>query len=261
MAIYHCEFKIISRRDGLSATAAAAYRSASVVRNERTGATHDYSKKYAACHNEILAPEDAPAWARDRARLWNAVETAEKRCDAQLARELILSLPHELAPEAQLALARDFVRENFVAMGMVADLCLHAPISNGDERNFHAHAMLSMRELRPDGFGRKVREWNDRALVSEWRENWAKAANAALEAASVSARIDHRSLADQGVTDRIPSRHLGPAAAHYERRTGQKSNRRLRFEREERAFMAISAARREKLAAARPEVEGGGICA
>jgi len=217
VAIYHLSAKTIGRSAGRSATAAAAYRSGVEIADARTGQTHDYTRKAGVLHSEIMAPTDAPDWAHDRSALWNAVEAAEKRKDAQLCREMVVALPAELDADQQLGLVRGFVQEQFVARGMVADLAVHAPSREGDERNHHAHILLTMRSLGPDGFGGKNRDWNQKSVLEGWRSAWEKSANHALDLAGRSERIDARSLAAQGI-DRAPSTHLGPVATDMERR-------------------------------------------
>jgi Ti-type conjugative transfer relaxase TraA len=205
MAIYHFTAKVISRSKGRSAVAAAAYRSASEIHDLRQDLNFDYAAKPDVIHSEILAPEGAPEWVRNRELLWNAVEAGEKRRDAQVAREVELALPEELSKSAAIALAREFVQREFIARGMVADLNVH-----WDRGNPHAHVMLTMRELTPDGFGPKVTEWNRVDLLREWREHWADLANEHLLRAGLDACIDHRSYKDQGV-DLEPTSHLGRA--------------------------------------------------
>jgi hypothetical protein len=216
MATYRFEAKIIGRSAGSSATASAAYRSAERLEDERTGAVFDYTRKRGVLHSEIIAPAGTPEWMLDRAQLWNAVEKAEKRKDSQLARDLLLSLPHELTHDQRVALLREFVSAEFVAEGMIADLAVHAPDREADTRNHHAHIMLTMRELAGEGFGPKVRAWNDTDLLEEWREHWANAVNRHLERYGHEARVDHRSNADQGL-DREPEPKQGPVATEMER--------------------------------------------
>ena len=117
----------------------------------------------------------------DRSQLWNAVEAVERRKDAQLAREIQLSLPHELTAEQRKELVVGFVQEQFVDHGMIAGIALHAPSAKGDQRNHHAHVMLTMRELTGEGFGNKERDWNSPDLLEQWREQWALHQNRALE--------------------------------------------------------------------------------
>lgn len=216
MATYRLEAKIIGRSQGRSATASAAYRAAERVEDERTGQSFDYTGKRGVLHSEILAPAETPAWMQDRAQLWNAVEKVEKRKDAQLARDLLLSLPHELTHEQRRDLVREFLREEFVARGMIADFSIHAPDRRGDLRNHHAHVMLTMRELAGDSFGKKVRDWNSTEQLEAWREHWADVVNRHLERHGHEARVDHRSLADQGI-DREPEPKQGPVATEMER--------------------------------------------
>lgn len=212
MAIYHLSVQSISRSQGRSATGAAAYRAGELIVEERTGEVHDYTRKRGVLHSEILAPKGAPDWALSRAELWNRVERGEKRKDAQVCRELNIALPHELSSVQRLNLINRYVKKNFVAAGMVADVCLHAPGKGEDNKNFHAHVLLTMRRLEGDGFGQKAREWNAVGMLESWRKNWATEANLALADAGHDARIDHRSHAARGL-DAVPGQHQGPAVS------------------------------------------------
>ena len=211
MAIYRCEFKIISRGSGHRACAAAAYRAGEKIMDERYGATHDYTRKTGVAASFILAPENAPDWMSNRAELWNAVEAVERRKDAQLCREVLLSLPHELTDDQREALVRQFVRDQFVSKGMVADVNIHTHSPSGDERNDHAHILLTTRTLTASSFGPKERSWNSRDFVHDTREAWADAQNRTFEVLGLDLRVDHRSLADQGI-DREPEPKLGQHA-------------------------------------------------
>lgn len=214
MAIYHCSVKVISRSKGRSATAAAAYRAGERIDDQRTGLVHDYTRKQAVDHREIVAPANAPGWVHDRAELWNRVETFERRKDAQVAREVEIALPRELSTEQQRELALRFAHDQFVTQGMVADVCLHHQHLD----NPHAHILLTLRELDGDGFAsRKNREWNRTELLEGWREQWERYANAALEHAGHDERIDHRSFEDQGLTQ-APTIKMGSAAWALEQR-------------------------------------------
>ena len=197
MAIYHFDASVISRSKGRSSTAASAYRAAERVVDRRTGEVHDYTRKHGVEHTEILAPAHAPDWARDRSALWNAVEQIERRKDAQVSREVRVALPSELSVEQNRDLVRGFVQEQFVARGMVADIALHAPGREGDQRNHHAHIMLTTREIGPEGFGAKNRDWNAKELLVDWRSSWAEHVNRTLERCSVHERVDHRTLEAQ----------------------------------------------------------------
>ena len=217
MAIYRLSADVMKRSAGRSATAAAAYRAGADIADERTGQRFDYTRRRGVLHSEIMAPADAPAWMRDRAQLWNAVEKAEKRKDAQLARDIELALPHELSHAQRVELVRVFVGAEFVARGMVADVAIHAPSGRGDQRNAHAHIMLTMRALTGEGFGNKERGWNDTERLEGGRASWADHVNATLEQAGHAARVDHRSLEAQGI-DRVPQIHKGPVISEMEAR-------------------------------------------
>lgn len=204
MAIYHLTAKVVSRAKGQSVVAAAAYRASEALHDERYGLTHDYTRKQGVEHSEILLPEGAPEWMRDRQTLWNAVEQNEKRKDSQLARELEIGLPIELTHAENVELVRDYVNTHFVSKGMVADFSVH----EDDPGNPHAHVLLTMREVTPEGFGPKVRSWNAKADLLKWRETWAETANEHLAQAGHAIRIDHRTLEAQNI-ELEPGRKIG----------------------------------------------------
>lgn len=219
MAIYHFSAQVASRSTGRSAVAMAAYRSGDRLEDERTGEAKHYRRETKP-QTQILAPAHSPKWVNDRGRLWNEVEKAEKRKDAQLCREINVALPKEFSPELQTKMLQAFCRREFVAKGMIADVAIH----RDDANNPHAHVMLTMREIGPDGFGKKVREWNDRELVTTWREAWARDVNRIFEKANRPERIDHRSLQGQGITDRVPTIHEGPTVRDMEKK-GKRTDR------------------------------------
>lgn len=212
MAIYHFSGTVISRSQGRSAVACAAYRSAEKLHDEKYDRDHDYTKKQGVAHTEILLPENAPSKLSNRETLWNAVELSEKRKDAQLAREFNFALPRELTLEQNISLAQEFVKENFVKQGMIADLCIHNDKSPDGQLHPHAHVMLTMREVNENGFGQKVRAWNDKALLLTWREEWAEMTNRHLALNGHELTIDHRTLESQGIALE-PQYKIGAAVA------------------------------------------------
>lgn len=212
MAIYHFSGQIIGRSAGRSATAAAAYRAGEKIVDRATGDTWDFTRKRGVFGSAILTPSNAPIWASDRAELWNRVEESETRRNSQLAREFDMAIPVELNEYDRIELVRDFVQDQFVDRGMVADIAFH----DFDGHNPHCHVMLTTRDITPEGFGAKNRKWNDRTFINIWRREWQNFANRYLELAGFSIRIDHRSYEAQGV-DLVPSKHMGPIAASMER--------------------------------------------
>jgi Ti-type conjugative transfer relaxase TraA len=212
MAIYHFSAKVISRANGSSAVASAAYRSAERLHDDRLERDHDFTNKSGVVHSEVMLPEGAPERLGDRSTLWNEVEATELRKDAQLSREIEFAIPRELNQQQGIDLARDFVREEFVDRGMIADLNVHWDVGADGMMKPHAHVMLTMREISEDGFGAKVRDWNKTELVQEWRERWAEHVNERLASLDIDAHIDHRSLANQGI-DLEPQNKIGPAAS------------------------------------------------
>lgn len=237
MAIYRLEVKSISRRDGRSATAAAAYRCASRIVDERTGEMHDYTRRRGVAHTEMLMPDSAPPAFRDRSEFWNAAEAAERRKDAKVAREFIMALPHELNHAGRVELSRSMARHLVERYGVGVDLAIHAPDRHGDQRNWHCHLLFSTRQVDADGMAAKTRQLDVRQTASievqHLREQWADFQNRSLDRAGFDERVDHRSNADRGI-DKIPEPKLGPVATDMER-AGRRSNagddvRRIRAE-------------------------------
>ena len=256
MANFHIDIKPVKRAAGQKATAAAAYRAGERIRDERTGKLHNHSRRKDVTHTEIFLPSqlgEAPMqWARDRASLWNAAESAEKRGNSRVAREFQVSLPSELSPTQRLALARGFARELSDRYGIAVDLALHDPKAGGDPRHFHAHLLATTREVTPTGLGAKTgldmhavqRARQGLSDHSEEytavRERWAAHMNEAFREANLEQRVDHRTLAAQGI-DRQPMVYV-PMEFYRSELKGLKPGELVRLREEYRARVA---ARRE----------------
>ena len=217
--------------------AAAAYRSGERLTNEQDKREHDYRKRaYDVEFKRVLVPTDCTLNELKRSTLWNAAEAAEKRKDARTGREFVLALPHELNQEQRAQLAEDFARELVKRYKVAADVCLHKPAKQGDERNHHAHILITTRSvsMSEDGsatpiLGDKTAlEWSDRKRqekglskaadeMKDLREKWAELANKALESAGKTERIDPRSNEAQGI-EKIPEEHLGHKMTALERK-------------------------------------------
>jgi hypothetical protein len=222
MAIYHLSVKTVSRSAGRSATAAAAYRAGVELVCKSTGVIHDYRRKGGVVSATIFLPKDAPDWAADRTQLWNGAEASEKRKNSTVAREFEVALPSELDAVQREQLAHEFAQELVARHGFAADVAIHEPGHEGDDRNHHAHILVTTRRLDAAGFGAKTRELDEKKSkeVEGWRERWAELTNRALEQAGQGVRVDHRSLEAQGIA-RLPTVHLGPTATAIERRGGE----------------------------------------
>ncbi|HEX9473768.1 MAG TPA: MobA/MobL family protein [Steroidobacteraceae bacterium] len=223
----------ISRSAGRTATGAAAYRAGERLRDERTGELYNYSRRRDVLYKEIVLPSgvagSAPGWSLDRGQLWNAAERAETRRDSRVAREFLLSMPHELTRDQQIALTSALSRDIAERYGVVVDSALHAPRAGGDPRNFHAHLLATTREITAAGFGGKVgldlgiTQRHERGLVNSidefraLRARMAELVNEALQTAHVLVRVDHRTLAAQGIS-RDPQAHLPWGAWRDEKR-------------------------------------------
>ena len=211
MAIYHCSTKAISRTSGRSAVASSAYRAGEKLVDDRTGLTHDFTKKEGVAHSEIISNFDVKI---DRSELWNMAEQAENRKDARTAREWVIALPDELDKQQRQDLAKEFAQKLVDKYGVIADMAIHEPSKHGSDKNHHAHIMLTTRQAMLDGDKVKLTNKADIELsnakraklelgttqdeIKEVRELWANLANRALERAGKEQRIDHRSYDEQG---------------------------------------------------------------
>ncbi|MBA0167845.1 MobQ family relaxase [Pectobacterium sp. CFBP8739] len=191
MAIFHLEFKIVKRSDGMSSCRKAAYHARCRITDDRTGNTYDFSHRTDLFHHLILAPVSAPAdIVESSTALWNEVEKVERQKDGQTARYFDVAIPCELDNEDKIKLVVEYCQKNFVDKGMIADIAFH----DLDGNNPHAHVMLTLKPITVDGFGKKERSWNDKRNVILWRESWSVIANRYLTAAGSNERIDHRSI-------------------------------------------------------------------
>jgi len=222
MAIYHFKIKTISRAVGQSAVAASAYRACARMTDHRTGQDCDYRRKSGHVAGGLVG------WDGDAASLWNAAETAERRKDAKLAREIVLALPAELSSTGQVMLIEGFASDLRKMHGIAVQWDIHAPDRRGDNRNHHAHLLLTTRRVDGGKLLDKTRELDEKRTsgthVEAWRAKWETRVNASLEQAGAATRIDRRSHArrhqDEGgiVPPPQPAAHLGPARTAIERR-------------------------------------------
>lgn len=235
MALYHTSMKVFGRAQGASAVAAAAYRAGVVMSDARTGISHNYSKRKGVLGVYLSAPPDAPSWTHSADILWNQAEAAEVRCNARTARELVFCLPHELSEPERIKLARTVMQSMVERYAVAAMVAVHAPDPRGDQRNFHAHLLMTTRVVGPQGFAAKVAALDSRvtgpAEVAWIRQRVAELTNAALADSGLSERVDHRTLRAQaaeaeaaGDFDRAarltrePTVHLGRSATAQLRR-------------------------------------------
>ena len=211
MAIYHCSTKTVNRSSGRTAVASSAYRAGEKLEDERTGLTHDFTRKDGVAHSEIISNLDIEI---DRSELWNLAEKTENRKDARTAREWVIALPDELDADQRKDLAKDFATTLVDRYDVIADLAIHEPSKGGSDKNHHAHIMLTTRKAELDtdnnlilttktdielsnakrkslGMGTTQED------IKQIRETWADLANKALERAGYREKIDHRSYADQ----------------------------------------------------------------
>lgn len=191
MAIFHLDFKIVKRSEGMTSVAKAAYHARTRITDDRIGETFDFSHRTDLHGHIILAPVSTPAHIiESSSALWNEVERVERQNNGQTARYFDVAIPVELNNDDKKKLVAEYCQKNFVDKGMIADIAFHD--LNG--KNPHAHVMLTLKTITAAGFGKKDRSWNDKKIMLQWRESWATMSNSYLEAAGSEERIDHRSL-------------------------------------------------------------------
>lgn len=276
MATYHLTANVYSRKDGHSSTAAAAYRAGICIEDLRTGEKHDYTRRNGVAFSALCLLGDGTA---DRAEFWNQVEAHHKRGDAIICREVEVSLPAELDADARQQLAHAFAKHLADTYGVAADLAIHEPSRGGDERNHHAHILLSACSVAADGtLGKKAvaldpfacKRAKQPTMAETQRPHWGEMVNVALEAAGHAGRVDHRSLAEQkaeaaaqgdfkaaATLDRLPTKHEGKATTQARRR-GERAPRARRNDRRQRANAARLEAHEARFQRLKDEAQADG---
>ena len=225
MAIQFARARYISRSSGGSAVRSAAYNGREAITAERTGEVFYFRNRDAPEHHEVLLPEGAPERFGRSGELWNAAEAAERRKDAQVAREIVLALPadREVTTEDRIEMARSFAQAHFVSKGLAVQLDVHAPHgaeAESERANWHAHLLITTRRLDRDGLNAKkardldpeVRSAGGRARVADgaaWGELWRDHQDQYFRERGLEARVDRIATLSQ--------EHIGPVRM---RRTG-----------------------------------------
>jgi ATP-dependent exoDNAse (exonuclease V) alpha subunit len=205
-----------------SVVACASYRSGEILKDDRYEKTYDFTRKENVLHSEIITPDGAPKWMEDRQALWNGVEAGEKRKDAQLAKEIILTLPRNLDLEQHKEVVREFVKTNLTSKGLVADFAIHSPEASDGDRNPHAHVMYTLRPVEDGKFGKKLSGYQSGLLDSkqclqQMRHSYESILNHASEKTDSEIHFDLRSLKDKGI-ERQPQPKIGPKVTYLEKR-------------------------------------------
>lgn len=221
LAIYGFNIAPISRVRGESVAKAAAYILRANIADPYLGMTHYYAYGKDLLYSEIIIPDYAPRDFLDLTTLLSAIENAEKRYDARTGRTVRLTIPNdrEFSDKERIDLARSFVKDAFVSLGMCAIMALHVGENeNPAWNNPHAHVLLTDRPVDSDGFcAKKSRNWNTVEQLHKWRAAWAETQNRAFEEKGLEVRVSHESLEVQGI-DREPTVPLGRAATALERK-------------------------------------------
>ena len=244
MALFHFHVTQVKRSAGQSVVTSAAYRAGEKLYSEYYGEVSDYTHKGGVVCTDILLPPQAPAEYQDRATLWNAVEKAERGKKAQLAYSFDIALQNELSLDENIALARQFVSEQLVSRGMIADFAVHLPDKeDGGIPNPHFHILCPIRPIeesgkwgctqrrvyRLDQDGNRITgkdgkplfdavpttDWGQPETLEYWRDTWAAMVNAKFEEKGLTCRVDHRSYKRQGL-DLLPTVHEGVAVRQME---------------------------------------------
>ena len=246
MALFHLSVTQTKRSAGQSAIASAAYRAGERLYSEYYGEYSDYTRKGGVICSDILLPSHAPKEYADRQTLWNAVEKAERGKTAQLAYSFDIALQNEFSLEENIALARQFLLEQFVSRGMVVDFAVHQPDrEDGGIPNPHFHVLCPIRPIEQNGKwgckqhrvyeldedGNRIRDadgnfvfnavpttdWGSPETLEYWRQTWAELCNAKFAEKGIDVRIDHRSYERQGV-ELLPTVHEGATVRAMEKK-------------------------------------------
>lgn len=238
---YNFDCRVVNNSTS-SSVAMAAYRSGEKLYSEKDGETKSYKVREVQPQSFILKPEHAPTWTLSREILWNEVERYEKREGSQIARSLLLSLPNQFSEEQQFELTKEYVQENFVDEGMVADVSIH----RDEKNNPHVHILLTMREFNQDGTWNKnkskripildkegnqvfdekgwkvtksvkINDWNSKSTLVKWRENFAEKLNEKSKEHGYDLTFSHKSYEDQGLGIK-PTERLSLENYQYEKR-------------------------------------------
>ncbi len=207
-ALFSFDAKVHSRSTGSDITKLMAYRGGCRLQSELTGKVHTYTRKSEVAYSAVQLPALAPLQWSDRRQLAIAIDAAETRVNSQIVREITVALPRELDLETQIEVMHRWIDYFFVRHGVVASWDLHAKPGNP-----HVHLLLALREATPDGFGAKVRKWNNKFLIELCRATFAQACNRALrKVAGIDKRMDHRKFSDRrDLAAVVPTIHQGPA--------------------------------------------------
>jgi len=232
MASYHLNACVISRGKGQSVTSSIAYISGEKLRDNYEGRIHDRSYRLDVLHKEVLLPQDAPPEFSNRQTLVRAIDASENRSDSQMARSIKIALPNELSLDEQIALAKEFATENFISLGLCADIAFHEGLFDESRKptsieavydrqnNPHAHIIIPFRTVGKDGFHRtktQMRYMNRKSYLTIWRKLWAELQNREFEKRGLDIRVSHESFAAQGIM-REATKHIGAGAMALELR-------------------------------------------
>jgi len=235
---------VISRGKGHSVVNSAAYIARAKFKDNELGNTFDHTKNQSlALFSQVIVPPSVPTWFADPEQLWNEVQRFESRKNSQFARSIELNLPHQLQVDDMIDVLICYIEKEFLSNQMIAHVALHSPSEHGgDERNYHAHLLLTLRRANEQGFyGNKVREWNDKSKLKQWRESWAIECSIMLRQRGLKKEVDrwrygHLTLKEQyekaikrgdieyaeQACNHVPTRHKGVAICNIERK-GEKS--------------------------------------
>jgi len=220
MAIFYLAVQSVRRGDGRSAVAAAAYRAGEKLDDERTGETFNYARRRGVVASGMIG------WQGDRSSLWNAAEAAENRKNSVVAREIVIALPYELGDARKAELVKGFARWLHSRHHIAVDYAIHSADKDGDQRNHHAHLMVTTRKIENGRMGAKTRELDQkqhsRKHIEAWRSEWAAICNRALALGGADTALDHRSYLRQaeqfGAVPLEPQKHLGPSETRLNRK-------------------------------------------
>ncbi|WP_201581204.1 MobA/MobL family protein [Psychrobacter glacincola] len=251
---FHLSVSAVSKAKNHSVVAKSAYNSGSKLVDEQSGVVHDYTSKAKdkilnlvdsdgtkytqvieknVIHTALITPTLAGDLAVTREGFWNDIERIETRKNAQLGTEIDVMFPDGITADQRIVLAERYAQTLSDRYNVLVDVAIHRPHSHEKHvgevevveltsRNFHAHILLSSREIVADveGYALSARknwlQWSTEERLSKGlngrgdelkyqRTLWADMANELLPKNKT---ISEKSYRELGI-NRLPKMKLG----------------------------------------------------
>lgn len=159
MAIAFARPEYISRSNGANACCKSAYNARTIIKDESSNVTYNFSKRGDNIHHAILLPDGVDSKFKNPITFANEVERLERRKDSQLYVEWVLALPKDenVSLELKQEMIYEFIkRKNWIGEGLGVQVDIHKP--HDGEVNWHAHLLVTTRRFLPNELGLESRK-------------------------------------------------------------------------------------------------------